>query len=287
MSEAVEQVQEQQGNEAEASTPNEVSNQELQDNVSAPEKQTLDFSKQFADLKKQQREIRAKELQAQDRAKKTTEQWKAEVLKDPIGKLKEWGVNLQTLTTGLLDNPVEQEPDETEKLKQQIAEMQQWKQAQEQQKSHSEQQQAINEYKAQVFADLEVDTDKFELVLNHPQGKDLMWEAVTKYAAKYKEAPTPEERLEMANQLESKLYEDMTRMYGLKKFSSLLKPEGKSQEKQPKDNAVSQNEKPSGKFSQTLTGAMSPRIKMSSQASTRQAIDFDSKADAIYNKFFK
>ena len=255
-------------------------NTETSQEVSAPEEKPLapDYSKQFAELRQREKAIRLKELEATRKAEAKIEEFRKSIQADPLAALQAQGINPQDLASSLLNASPQEEPNELEQLRYQFEELQKWQQDKIKAEQQAQHDQAISEYKAQVFKDLESDeSSTFEILLNHPRGKQYFWDAILQYSERFKEAPSLEERKEMASKLEEQLFNEVSTLTKLSKFGSLKQPE-----EAPKQ--APSEPKPKGKV--TLNSSMSPRYKMSTKEASKKTFSSNDHFDQVFNKFF-
>lgn len=266
---------------AEAPETQKIDPNEETPNVSAEPQKPLepapDFSKQFAELRQREKAVRLKELEAKRKGETQLEDWKKKLQVDPMAVLQEQGINLQEFASSLLNVPEQNAPSDIERVQNELLELKEWRDSQLQSKQQADQQKAIDEYKAQVFNDLESDESAdYEILFNHPRGKQYYWDAVLQYSSKYGEAPSLEERKEMASKLESQLFDEVSTLSKLSKFETPKQPEA------PKEASS----EPKAKGRVTLNNSMSPRYKISNQTNSKKSFSSNDHFDQVFNKFF-
>lgn len=175
----------------------------------------IDLSKHFAELKRRDREVHAEKQRLKAEMQSERSKWEAEFKSAPVKKLMELGLTPDELTNQLLgfDKPAEVSPQD--KLAKELEELKAWKQAQEDARTQAHNDKIISDFKSEVFAEIEKEGDKFELVLNTPDGKDLLWNSVVAYCQQFEEKPN---FAELAAEVEAQLFEKHKQLLTLKKF---------------------------------------------------------------------
>lgn len=165
-----------------------------------------DLSVQFADLKRQEKALRAEKHKLKQEQEQTRKQWEEQLKANPIEQLKALGLTPDDLASILLgQEATPKQVDPTEDLRKDLEVL----------KKEREELQ-IQQFKQQVFAPVNSDPEAFELILNSKGGTDVYWDAVLQYFNEYGEAP---DYKELANEVEAALLEDAKKYLSFKKLA--------------------------------------------------------------------
>ena len=233
----------------------------------ATETPKIDFSAQFAELSRRDKEVRAKEHKVKSSLDQAKSAWVEELKANPIAALKQYGINADVIAESLLNQGMDAEQPETvqtpmgidPELKKEIEDLKAYKQ-----------QQLVAEYRNKVFSVVESKADQYELLLQSDQGKDAYWNAAVNYYQTYGTEP---DYAKLAEGVENALFQQGQAMLKANKFASLLKPE----ETAPAETEVV-NE---SKTMKTLSKALRPDAMASNPRYTIQKIDSDGPTTAV------
>lgn len=174
-----------------------------------------DLASQFAEIQRREKALRV----GQNKLKQELAAERARVLEEiksnPVAKLRDLGISTADLALQALDIPEEKLTPEQE-LRKEVEELKAHRAAQEALAKSAEDSRLLAAFERDVFAVVEKDQDRYEVINHYPGGKDLYKASVVKYCAEYGEMP---DLADIANRVEAELESRITSMSKLKRFS--------------------------------------------------------------------
>jgi hypothetical protein len=275
---------------------NEVQNENQETQTEAQQTQEKpvqpDLSGEFVKLKREQRMMRAERAKMEQAAKDSQADLHNKIKSNPIETLRELGVSTEALTSGLLNNPIE-EPSAEQKMQKDIQEMRAWQKQQEEMRQKQEQDQLIADFKGKAFSLLDADVDKYKVTLNHPEGKNLYWKSIEKYTQETGAIPSAEDQAEIAAATEKILkaqYEQLHALLGTAKADSSIPAKEEAKQLETTEQAT---EEPTPTLSHSLSGGfkLKPRSKEPSHVGGSNASKFTNfqqqRLNDVFAKFSK
>jgi len=238
--------------------------------VETEEVQQPDLSQSFADLKRQQRELRNNQQAVKSEIEQAKAKFFEELKADPYSTLSKHGISTSVLADQMLALPAEEvevEP-ETSAVSKELEELKAWRDQQEKAKVEAQQQAQVQAYQQKAFSVIEQDTEKYELIHNSDNGKDLYWQTITAYVREYGETP---DLSKIADKVENRLYEQAKKLLGTSRF----------QPKQESKVAVDEPKSQTATISNSLVGRHVPKIR---NVSNNESIRISSKYDDYLNE---
>ncbi len=245
--------------------PEEVQTEQQQEQAQVEEQPKVDLSTSFAELRREQRELRnnQKNIKAEVEAEK--QKFFEELKSDPYTTLNKYGISTSTLGEQMLALPTEEIDAPEPAYSKELEELKAWKEQQEKEKVEAHNQAQIKKYQQEVFSVVEK-SDQFELIKASDDGKDLYWNTVTAYIREYGEAPHDLNKI--AERVEERLYQKAKRMLETSRFKAQETPK---QQDEPK---VSVPESQTTTISNSLVGRHVPKI---TAVNTNEAVSAQSK----------
>jgi len=224
-----------------------------------PEVPQVDHSAKFAELKRREREVRREKNRIKNQMDAEKNKWIEDLKTNPLEKLRELGISSDVLADAMLGNNVAEETSEAATLRE-IEELKKWKAEQERSRVEAEQQRQVEDYRKQVFSKIEENADKYELLLQDRDGKDLYWNSIVEYYQNYVEAPTDKELTTLADKVEEHIFEKTKALLSTSKFKP-SEPTPKAPEKS-EELPVEESKPTSKTLSKSLTARQGPGYKV-------------------------
>lgn len=213
------------------------------------------------ELQRREKALRIRENKLKAELESERNKWQSELKSAPLAKLQELGITTDQLADYFLGkdapNPEDLTKRELAEIKQQLAEQ-----------KAKEEKKLVAEFKQGVIAHVEKDTDKYELINHHRDGKKLYWDSVVAYYEEYGEVPNYSE---VADKVEAELLEHGKKLMKLKKLSAADKIEGIAEaiaaevKDEEKDTPKKKKASPST-ISKSLTASSAPSNKTTVQS---------------------
>lgn len=249
----------------------------------------IDHSATFAELKRRERALRQERNKLNDTVNAEKQKILDEIKKDPMSTLKNLGIGVDQLTDALLGtSSLTEQPSELDMTRKEVQELRAQIEADKRAKQELDQQKQIEAYKNEVFAEVEKDANRYELLLNDREGKELYWNSILQYYQMYGEAPTSEELQGLADKVEDSILERAKILMN----TSKLRPKEAVAAAVKEEQEKQEDSAPSFK---TLSKNMSQNRLKSSLVSDSKARQYSSKYNeymeksksALINKYFK
>lgn len=228
----------------------------------APQEEQVDLSAQFAELKRRERELRVNSKRAAESAESQKAEWMQSIKADPLAALAEMGIGADALADAILGV---QAPAKEPELSEEYAEIKRRLDERDAAEQEAEQDRLVNEYKSEVFSVVEKDVEAYEILLNHPEGKDLYWDTILHFYQTNGEAPDDSELVAIAGRIEEHLYNKSKELLSLSKFAPKA-PEVPVAAEQP---AV--EEKEFKTLSKNMTARSAPKVNLVEKANAYSA----------------
>jgi hypothetical protein len=226
-------------------------------------KPDVDLSSHFAEIKRRERDIRARQNKLKDEIQSERQKMLDEMKANPMEALRQAGVSTESLANGLLDLPTAASPEDT--VNKELAELKAWKEAQVKERSEREQQKIVDNYRSEVFSVIESDSDKYELLSESEEGKTLYWDSVIRYYQEVGEAPNLSD---IADRVEGMLFERGKKLLSSKKFAQ--KAEVSEKQEVIEKSETSEKKLEMKTLSNSLAGISEPKVKMVDNNSRQQ-----------------
>ena len=225
---------------------------EQQTETQVEEVKQPDLSQSFADLKRQQRELRNNQQGIKSEIEEAKAKFFEELKADPYSTLSKHGISTSVLADQMLALPTEEvdAPESDSALAKELEELKAWRDQVEKTKIEDKQQAQVREYQKKAFSEIEQNTEKYELIQNSDNGKNLYWQTIMAYVREYGETPN---LTKIAETVEDRLYNQAKKLLGTSKFQP------KQEEKvEPKVDAPKSQ---TATISNSLVGRHVPTIK--------------------------
>ena len=230
------------------------------------EQPKVDLSTSFAELRREQRELRNNQKNVKAEVEAEKQKFFDELKADPYATLNKYGISTATLGEQMLALPAEEVEAPEPPYSKELEELKAWKEQQEKEKAEAQTQAQIQKYQQEVFSVVEK-SDQYELINASDDGKNLYWNTVTAYIKQYGEAPHNLNKI--AEQVEEHLYQKTKKMLETSRF----KVQDAPKQDEPK---VSVPESQTTTISNSLVGRHVPKIKA---VNTNEAVSAQSKYD--------
>lgn len=239
-----------------------------------------DYAEQFRIIKEQQRELKRERAKMNSSVESQIQSKLEKIKNDPLNELKNLGLSTEDLVSKLLNSDVPKEESPEDVQRRELAELKAWREEQIKNAQMQQQQKLIADFKQEIDTVLTSNADDFELVLNSPNGKDLLWKSIEAHAREYGEVPDIKE---VATHVETHLVEQAKKLLGLKKLSQSSKV-SEQVKTDNKEGAVDSEQILEAKKTLTnkMTGRVVPTVERvdSKKASSRPAINSFQQWDA-------
>ncbi len=219
----------------------------VEETTAAPVQET---ENPLAEIQRREKALRIKQNKIQQELDSERSKWVNELKSNPGQKLKEYGISTDQLADQFLGIEEERDP-----VKEKLSEFDAYLSSQ----KKKEEQQLISDYQKKVFSTVEKDRDKFELINEHRDGKNLFLNKVLEHFNEYGENPSESEMAEIADKVETQLFDEAQKLLKLKKFAPKDAP--KSEPEAKTEDAV----KPKKTISSSLTASSAPTARIVAQ----------------------
>ena len=239
-----------------------------------------DYAEQFRIIKEQQRELKRERAKMNSSVESQIQSKLEKIKNDPLNELKNLGLSTEDLVSKLLNSEVPKEESPEDVQRRELAELKAWREEQIKNAQIQKQQKLIADFKQEIDTVLTSNADDFELVLNSPNGKDLLWKSIEAHAREYGEVPDIKE---VATHVETHLVEQAKKLLGLKKLSQSSKV-SEQVKTDNEESAVDSEQILEAKKTLTnkMTGRVVPTVERvdSKKANSRPAINSFQQWDA-------
>jgi hypothetical protein len=214
-----------------------------------------DLSAQFAELKRRERELRVNQKKQAGSIEAQKAEWIETIKKDPLAALASYGISADNIADAILG--VEKQEEAKPELSPEYQEIKDRLDKRDADEKAAEQTKMVNKYKSEVFDFVEKDQGAYEILLNHPEGKDLYWNSILNFYQSAGEAPSDVELKAIAGKVEEHLYNKSKELLSLSKFA----PKKEAVEESVKaEQAV--EEKPFKTLSKNMTARSAPKVNL-------------------------
>ena len=212
------------------------------------EKPQIDLSTNFAELKKQQREVRNTQTQMKDTIAAERAKVLEELRANPIDFMSQNGISTSQIADQMLGIGTEEVdvPELDPRIEERLKKLEQWEADQEKAKIQATNDQQVKNYQTQAFSVIEQNSEDFELINSSQDGKKLYWDTIVAYAKEYGEVPPDLKTI--ATSVEAKIYEKAKAYLATSKFK-------------PKQTEPSVPSQSSTTLSNSLSGSSSPQVR--------------------------
>ena len=254
---------------------------EVEGSQEAPKAEPVnDYAEQFRIIKEQQRELKRERAKMNSSVESQIQSKLEKIKNDPLNELKNLGLSTEDLVSKLLNSEVPKEESPEDVQRRELAELKAWREEQIKNAQIQKQQKLIADFKQEIDTVLTSNADDFELVLNSPNGKDLLWKSIEAHAREYGEVPDIKE---VATHVETHLVEQAKKLLGLKKLSQSSKV-SEQVKTDNEESAVDSEQILEAKKTLTnkMTGRVVPTVERvdSKKANSRPAINSFQQWDA-------
>ena len=221
--------------------------EEVTDEVVEKVVERPDHATEFAELKRQQREIRNSQTQMKDTIAAERAKFMDELRTNPIDFLSQNGISTSQIADQMLGIGTEEVdvPELDPRITKELEELKQWKADQEKAKTQQATDLQVKNYQTQAFSVIEQNSEDFELINSSQDGKKLYWDTIVAYAKEYGEAPNLKD---IATKVEASIYNKAKKYLATSKFK-------------PKQTEPSVPSQSSTTLSNSLSGSSSPQVR--------------------------
>lgn len=247
-------------------------NQEAAPEAPQAEQPVNDYAEQFRIIKQQQRELQKEKAKMNSSVESQIKAKLDKIKSDPLNELRNLGLSTEDLVSKLLNAETPKEESQEDIQRRELAELKAWREEQIKNAQIQQQQKLIADFKQEIDTVLTSNADDYELVLNSPNGKDLLWKSIEAHAREYGEVPDIKE---VATMVESHLLENAKKLLGLKKLGMTKKVSEQVETSKEGDVDAQQIQEAKKTLTNKMTGRVLPTVERvdSKKASSRPAIN--------------
>ena len=179
----------------------------------------IDLSTNFANLRKQERDVRQQQTDMKSTIEAERNKIIEELRSNPVEGLNKYGISTSHLADQMLGIEEVDEPALDPRITQELEELKAWKAAQEADKVKTSNEAAIKQYQTQAFSVIEQDSENYELINTSQEGKDLYWNSILAFSRENKSAPDADTLKIIAKNVEVHLEEKVKKYMATSKFA--------------------------------------------------------------------